>query len=175
MELELKHIEGFLKHKLKVQYIGVRNGNEIAAYEKQFKKDNPEDFFRENEYNPPAEDIGLKVSTLRKVEVWKNHVNYLVGAKNFGLKLFCYTNMFKPILRPLSDLFKDEYYSLYLDLCDELGSNNCEYLIKSLQNKKYYAFDIQKYEILEEWMNKNFFDWKYDLINKGIAVDINTL
>ncbi|MNR15725.1 hypothetical protein D3C85_1322800 [compost metagenome] len=85
------------------------------------------------------------------------------------------TYSIKPILRPLSDILKDENFDLYMDLCDELGLTQCEHLLKALDSKNYYAFDIQKYEILEEWMNKNHFDWKHDLIGERLAIDINTL
>lgn len=51
----------------------------------------------------------------------------------------------------------------------------CDSLLKALQDKNYYALDIQKYSILEEWMYKNHFDWKFDLIKTGLAIDKSTL
>lgn len=81
----------------------------------------------------------------------------------------------KPILRPLSDLTKDEHFDMYMDLCEDLGLTRCEHLLLALKDKLYYAFDISKLEILEEFMYKNHFDWKYNLIDKNLAIDINTL
>lgn len=80
-----------------------------------------------------------------------------------------------PILRPLSDLTKDENFELYLDLCEELEMVRCDSLLQSLTKGDYYAIDIQKYHILEKWMCKNHFDWKFGLIENGLAIDINTL
>ncbi len=79
------------------------------------------------------------------------------------------------ILRPISDLRKDEYFDLYMDLCENLEMVNCENLLLALEKNNYYAIDIQKYHILEEFMYKNHFDWKHKLIEKGLAIDINSL
>jgi len=79
------------------------------------------------------------------------------------------------ILRPLSDLTKDENFDLYMDLCEEIGVIRCEHLILALQDNLKYAFNLQDLNALEEFMNKNHFDWKYNLIEKGLAIDINTL
>lgn len=81
----------------------------------------------------------------------------------------------KPILRPLSDLTKDEYFDLYLELCEELGVVRCEHLLLALQDKSYFAFPIQKLEALEEFMYKNHFDWKYNLIKRNLAINLNDL
>ncbi len=80
----------------------------------------------------------------------------------------------KPILRPLSDLTKDEHFELYMDLCEEMESISCEYLLESLIKKTKYAFNLNQLETLEDWMYKNHFDWKYNLIKNGLAIDINT-
>jgi len=81
----------------------------------------------------------------------------------------------KTILRPLSDLRKDEFFDLYMDLCESLEMVNCANLLLALEKEYYYTIDIQKYHILEDWMNKNHFDWKHNLIEKGLAIDINNL
>jgi hypothetical protein len=81
----------------------------------------------------------------------------------------------KPILRPLSDLTKDEFFDLHMDLCEELGVFSCEHLLLALQDNLKYAFNTQHLNILEEFMNKNHFDWKYNLIENYLAIDINTL
>jgi len=75
---------------------------------------------------------------------------------------------FKPILRPLSDLTKDEFYSLWshendyesIEQCSKL---DCESFLKI--NFSLYFWN----EIYE-----NHFDI-YGLIEKGLAIDINTL
>ena len=77
----------------------------------------------------------------------------------------------KPLLLPLSDLKKDEYYDLYVDLCEEMESSSFEYLLEALINKTSYSFDLKKLEKLEDWMYKNHIDWKYDLIERGLAID----
>lgn len=98
-----------------------------------------------------------------------------------GIKILCPVDLdgrweiIKPILRPLSDLTKDENFELYMDLCEEIGVIRCDSLLEALEKGNYYAIDIQKYHILEEWLNKNHFDWKFGLIEKGLAIDINTL
>jgi len=81
----------------------------------------------------------------------------------------------KPILRPLSDLTKDENFELYIDLCDELGLVRCEHLLLALQDNLKYAFNLQDLNTIEEWMYKNHFDWKYNLIKNNLAIDKNTL
>ena len=76
---------------------------------------------------------------------------------------------FKPILKPLSFLTKDENFNLYIDLCEELGVVRCEHLLLALQDNLKYAFNLQDLNCLEEFMNKNHFDWKYNLIENGLA------
>lgn len=88
---------------------------------------------------------------------------------------FAIKHQIKPILRPLSDLKKDEYFDLYMDFCEEMESISCEYLLESLINKTKYAFNLKQLETLEDWMYKNHFDWKYNLIENNLAIDINTL
>lgn len=98
------------------------------------------------------------------------------GVKIKGINLWVLYQNIKPILYPLEILTtNDEKFDLYLDLCDELEMVRCDSLLKALQDKKYYALDIQKYSILEEWMYKNHFDWKFDLIKRGLAIDKSTL
>lgn len=80
-----------------------------------------------------------------------------------------------PILKPLSDLRKDEFFDLYMDFCESLDMVNCYFLLEALEKGKYYAIDIQKYYKIEEFMNKNHFDWRFGLIEKGLAIDINSL
>lgn len=81
----------------------------------------------------------------------------------------------KLLLRPLSYLKKDEYFDMYMDLCEEMETLSCEYLLEALINKTSYSIGIHRMEILENWMYRNQFDWRHDLIKKGLAIDINTL
>ena len=79
----------------------------------------------------------------------------------------------KLILKPLSYLTKDENFDLYMDLCEEIGVVRCEHLLLALQDNLKYAFNLQYLNALEEFMNKNHFDWKYNLIEKGLAISID--
>jgi hypothetical protein len=79
----------------------------------------------------------------------------------------------KPILRPLSDLSKSENYGLYLDLCDEMTASNIDNMLDAIKDKTYYVIALQNYEKLETFLNLNHFDWKYDLIKNGLALDHN--
>lgn len=101
--------------------------------------------------------------------------NYSFSDENISIKSAVTGLGHKLILRPLSDLRKDEYFDLYMDFIEEMESVNLEYLIKALEEKSSYSLNIQKLEILEDFMNKNHFDWKYNLIENGLAIDINTL
>lgn len=81
-----------------------------------------------------------------------------------------------PILRPISDVKKEEFYSLYLELyngilAEALGNS----FLTAIEKKYDYVLNIKDYHKLEEFMDKNHFDWKYNLIERGLAIDINTL
>jgi len=78
----------------------------------------------------------------------------------------------KPILKPISYLTKDENFDLYMDLCEEIGVVRCEHLLLALQDNLKYAFNLQQLNALEEFMNKNHFDWKFNLIENGLATSI---
>lgn len=93
-------------------------------------------------------------------------LSFLINSQPKDLKL---------ALRPMSDLTKDEHFDLYMELCDELEVARCEHLLLALQDKSYYAFDISKLEILEKFMYRNHFDWRFNLIPQGLAVDVNNL
>lgn len=100
----------------------------------------------------------------------------VLGADLDGLKLnmpllWLRYEYVKPILKTIDFLRDDENFELYLDLCEELGVVHCNNMLIALEEENYFAIDVQKYKILEEWMNKNHFDWKHDLIGKGLAVD----
>lgn len=103
----------------------------------------------------------------------------------------------KPILRPLTDLVKDEYSEALLNLCVERGSFKSDI---SIDFKNCRAKIIQKpfgkiYKLVhhEDWVcivslnepdrtKRYIFDWLvsnhfdvFGLIDKGLAVDINKL
>lgn len=95
---------------------------------------------------------------------FKNHLDQILNDESLKL-----------CLRPLSDLTKDEYFDLYLELCEELEVARCEHLILALENKNYYVLELAKWNIVEDFMYKNHFDWKYNLIGRGLAININDL
>jgi hypothetical protein len=136
MKLELKHLAGYLQHRLEV----FRKNKSIQS----------ERFFivGASKTNVFLQDSGLAVVSMERI---------------------------KPILLPLTCLKKDEFFDLYMDLCEEMESLSCEYLLEALINKTKYIFNINQLEVLEDWMNRNHFDWKYDLIGKGLAIDKTTL
>ena len=89
---------------------------------------------------------------------------------------------FKPILKPLSDLIdnilddnNDANYQLSCELAELLNTTDSSYFVKALINKTYYAVDVRLWNDIETWLNKNHFDWKYNLIENGLAIDVNTL
>lgn len=90
--------------------------------------------------------------------------------------------LIKPILRPLSDMIdnildnnNDTNYRLNCELSELLNTNDCGHFVKALIENKYYAIDIRLWNDVEDWLNKHHFDWKYNLIEKDLAIDINTL
>jgi len=95
---------------------------------------------------------------------------------------YCAYDDFKPILKPLSDLIEnilddgnDANYRLSEELCGILNTNDCSNFVRALVEDKYYAIDVRIWPDLENWLNSNFFDWKYKLIEKGLAININTI
>ena len=102
--------------------------------------------------------------------------NKLLTTDNFNFFL----KYAKPILKPLSDLIdniledgNDENYELYLQLSELLNTNDCTHFVKALIDNKYYAVDVRLWNDIEEWLNKNHFDWKFNLIEKGLAISIH--
>lgn len=86
---------------------------------------------------------------------------------------FLLRNRNKPILRPLSDLTKDNVLEIieYSDFENIYFNGNPSDLIFINTEDKTYLSDISKNM---EFLFKNHFDI-YGLIEKGLAVDINTL
>lgn len=86
----------------------------------------------------------------------------------------------KPILRPLSDLINnilddnnDANYRLNCELAELLNTNNADYFVKALIEGTFYAIDHRLWNDIEEFLNKNHFDWKFGLIEKGLAISIH--
>ena len=61
----------------------------------------------------------------------------------------------------------------YLQLSELLNTNDCKHFVKALVDNKYYAVDVRLWNDIEEWLNKNHFDWKFNLIEKGLAISIH--
>lgn len=88
-------------------------------------------------------------------------------------------NDVKPILRHLSSLIdnilddnNDANYRLNCELADLLNTNDCSHFVKSLIENKYYAVDVRLLNDIENWLNENHFDWKYNLIDKNLAIAV---
>src|SRR6478609_5402338 len=60
----------------------------------------------------------------------------------------------KPILKPISDLRKDDHFDLYMELLEEMESVNLEYFIEALENNTYYTTSIDKLRTMEQFMLK---------------------
>lgn len=85
--------------------------------------------------------------------------------------------MFKPILRPLSDLTKEiEHNGEKFVPIEKIGLNSCSFFHTTyLVNKNGYEFEIKKIPYNEF---QKLFEWHFDvfgLIEKGEAIDINTI
>lgn len=81
----------------------------------------------------------------------------------------------KPILRPLSDLRKDEYFDSFFAFCENELIVDPYFLLEALEKDKYFLIDFSKYYKIEEFMNKNHFDWRFNLIENGLAIDKNNI
>lgn len=102
-----------------------------------------------------------KIVELREEEMTIANGEYQYDVKFDDVKL---------IIRPISDLRKDEYFDWYMDFCESLGMVNCYHLLEALEKDKYYSMDIKKYFLVEEFMNKNHFDWRFNFLQNGLAV-----
>jgi hypothetical protein len=91
-----------------VEYEGILNGSELKA-EKEANKD---DFF----YVPKVQEVkGVKRGILRSIEVRQDGSLSRIKVGRRGLKSFWFEPNVKPILRPLSDLNEDDFYSFFGD------------------------------------------------------------
>lgn len=90
------------------------------------------------------------------------HITYKGGSSGKDVDIF------KPILRPLSDI--QDTSSKWKEMASEMGlSNNDDYLIeKDIKSNQYLSYNFQT------WLISNHFD-VFGLIEQGLAIDINTL
>lgn len=95
---------------------------------------------------------------------FKNHLEQILN--DDSLKL---------ILRPLSDLRKEEYFDSFFAFCENELIVNPYFLLEALEKGKYFLIDFSKYYKIEEFMNKNHFDWRFNLIENGLAINKNDI
>lgn len=102
-----------------------------------------------------------KIVELREEEMTIANSEYQYDVKFDDVKL---------IIRPISDLRKDEYFDWYMDFCESLGMVNCYHLLEALEKGRYYSMSIEKYFLVEKFMNENHFDWRFNFLQNGLAV-----
>lgn len=107
----------------------------------------------------PYLPYGLKVTNGNEtVEITVRNIDMLLLSQDF-----------KPILRPLSDLTKEEYFSVWKFEMDE------ESLVFHFLGLDYESRFLDKYSLSfwNDLLSKHFDI--FDLIPKGLAIDINSL
>ena len=102
-----------------------------------------------------------KIVELREEEMTIANGEYQYDVKFDDVKL---------IIRPIADLRKDEYFDWYMDFCESLEMVNCYHLLEALEKGKYYSMSIEKYFLVEKFMNENHFDWRFNFLQNGLAV-----
>lgn len=80
------------------------------------------------------------------------------------------------LARPLNVLIdniledgNDINYELHCQLSEILNTNDCSNFVKALLENKYYAINVRKWKEIEEWLDNNHFDWRYNLIQNALA------
>lgn len=174
-KLQLHEIVGYLPYGLKVQYSGIVNLKELSVHKKTEPKGNFNyllntvyaDWFSKK----PKEVIGNRISEIKEIKFYKNHIRIYVGRYHNYLKLV-FLNEIKPILRPLSDLTKEiEVNGEKFVPLDILDKRNNIGLIEILEDSD--LINTLPYFCIE-FLNKWHFD-VHNLIHRGLAIDINTL
>lgn len=79
---------------------------------------------------------------------------YLVENKKSKLLLHSTRKLTENILDDENDFF----YQLNIELCDILGTSQCEYFVNNLIGKKYYAMDINKFQEVNQFLIENHFN-----------------
>lgn len=160
MKLELKHLAVYLPYGLKCQYEGILNGREMSRQRKEYAREN--DPFPNWEYFEPVAEIkGLKIAPLTTIRVFKKYWMATCGVSNHGQKVFYSGTGLTPILRPLSDLTKEE-------LIEQGFSSHIDYLTQQKQDHLKAPFFMVQYLLSKH------FDI-FGLIENGLAIDINTI
>lgn len=165
MNIELRHLSPYLPYGLKIQYEGILNGKEIKQYDVDFRKSNPSNEDWMNKYKPIGQIKGLKIAEIKRVEIYKKYWLVRAGVFVGGLKSFYNGKGMKPILRPLSDLYNTDGFSLSKMISH--GYHNTFWSKEKFSVNHIYYHDLL---ILLEW----HFD-VFGLIDAGLAIDINTL
>lgn len=174
-KLELKHLVGYLPYGLKVQYEGILNGKGLKEYDKTEPKDSDP---YSDEYilwwKNRKEEIGQKIAKIKEIRFYNGYSRIYVGIHHGFLKPMFISDI-KPILRPLSSITIDWFHN-NIDKDIESFLINCEpehdHLSIEVVDKVLgtSAFSYDEYRLLF----RDHFDI-HGLINKGLAIDINTL
>ena len=165
--IELWQLMKFSPYGLKCQYVGITNGAEKSKYEKDHKNDTD----IESLFGLPLDIIGEKIGKIKRVNIYNNHSSVEIGIKTRGLKLFGLWDGdcgFKPVVRPLSDLKKDEYTFIYEDETDY--DSICEFIHLDIESRLTDKFSFNFWEELFHY-HFDIFGW----IEIGLAIDINDL
>ena len=165
--LELKHIAPYLPYKVKCQYVGiinVENFNKMQSIELLIDK-------------PVYDSIyGNKIAEIKDIKFRKHYFSVYIGKYTQGLKCFTNGYDFKLILHPLSDLLKP----CLLD--GKIPYNELEQITtgyhwtNSVANLLKYPEEVRG--MWPQYILEKLFEWHFDvfgLIEKGLAIDINTI
>ena len=173
-KLKLEHVTPYLPYGLKCQYIGIVNSEN---YNKLVSGKDVDYFALKNSV------YGDKIAEIKELKIFKKYWKVYIGIYRTGLKGFVNGYDFKPILRPLSDLTNPCLVDgiIPLDVFDKTGNDKFEYedlrvfaILRSISDGVVdHGVDILPYYVIER-----LFQWHFDvfgLIEKGLAIDINTL
>jgi hypothetical protein len=122
-------------------------------------------------YLPYGLKYQVELKEIKLMVISTGNIHNILRAVNEGV----YGNEYKPILRPLSDLNKKkqiaEYFCSFYDHLERINpstheTKNCALMLDGTIEMQYY----NDYQFLFAW----HFD-VFGLIEKGLAIDINTL
>ena len=123
----------------------------------------------------PYLPYGLKMSEQKYDLVLNvnNHPNHCVDLE-YSIK-----EQVKPILRPLSDLTKEKHFEKLKEINKDFDFEQEPKVLDDLMiipscYENYVELEFTEWFYLMEYLYKNHFD-VFGLINKGLAIDINTL
>lgn len=184
-KLEYKHIQNYDLSKLKVQYEGITNTKELSKCRREWNiKNKLVPLMEQETIELPKEVRGLKVGFIKIVEHWKSGIKYRIGNTTGGLQTHYNLSKIKPILRPLSDLTK---YSVEEDISGDITLY--DYIKKlwfiTIREDGHfshsngdgtctgYSYKSCDYSLIQLLLEHHFD--VFGLIEKGLAIDINTL